>query len=95
MTQKEMAELLGVTNKAVSKWETSQGMPDIGILPELGKALGVTVDEILMGEQIEQEKRAETAVSDEDKKLWKLCWSEPKERRKRFGSHGKMFLAVC
>lgn len=48
MTQKEMAELLGVTNKAVSKWETSQGMPDIGILPELGKALGVTVDEILM-----------------------------------------------
>ena len=36
--------------------------PDIGILPELGKALGVTVDEILMGEQIEQEKRAETAV---------------------------------
>ena len=72
MTQKEMAELLGVTNKAVSKWETSQGMPDIGILPELGKALGVTVDEILMGEQIEQEKRAETAVSDEDKKLLEI-----------------------
>ena len=48
-------------------------MPDIGILPELGKALGVTVDEILMGEQIEQEKRAETAVSDEDKKLFGNC----------------------
>ena len=47
-------------------------MPDIGILPELGKALGVTVDEILMGEQIEQEKRAETAVSDEDKKLLEI-----------------------
>ena len=72
MTQKEMAELLGVTNKAVSKWETSQGMPDIGILPELGKALGVTVDEILMGEQIEQEKRVETDVSDEEKKLLEI-----------------------
>lgn len=55
-----------------SKWEWGQGMPDIGILPELGKALGVTVDEILMGEQIEQEKRAETAVSDEDKKLLEI-----------------------
>ena len=44
MTQKEMAELLGVTNKAVSKWETSQGMPDIGILPELGKAVDHSAD---------------------------------------------------
>ena len=91
MTQKEMAELLGVTNKAVSKWETSQGMPDIGILPELGKALGVTVDEILMGEQIEQEKRVETDVSDEEKKLLEIVLERAKEKRRRFVLHGRTF----
>lgn len=69
LTQREMADQLGVTNKAVSKWETGQGMPDIGILSELGKVLGVTADEILTGEQIEQIKRTDSDVSDEDKKL--------------------------
>ena len=44
-------------------------MPDIGILSELGKVLGVTADEILTGEQIEQIKRTDSDVSDEDKKL--------------------------
>lgn len=102
MTQKEMAELLGVTNKAVSKWETSQGMPDIGILPELGKALGVTVDEILMGEQIEQEKRAETAVSDEDKKLLEIVLERAERKAETiritwkdvFGGSVKNFVAL-
>lgn len=95
MTQKEMAELLGVTNKAVSKWETSQGMPDIGILPELGKALGVTVDEILMGEQIEQEKRAETAVSDEDKKLLEIVLERAERKAETIRITWKDVLAVC
>ena len=51
MTQKKMAEKLGVTNKAVSKWETGQGLPDVGVLIKLGETLGVTVDEILKGEE--------------------------------------------
>lgn len=51
LTQKELADRLGVTNKAVSKWETGQGMPDISVLLELGRILGVSVEEILEGEQ--------------------------------------------
>ena len=50
LTQRELAEQLGVTNKAVSKWETGQGMPDVGTLLELSRVLQVSVDEILAGE---------------------------------------------
>lgn len=51
MTQKELADALGITNRAVSKWETGAGMPDIGILEDLSQALGVTIDELLKGEK--------------------------------------------
>ncbi|RGT72414.1 XRE family transcriptional regulator [Ruminococcus sp. AF18-22] len=50
LTQKELAEQLGVTNKAVSKWETGGGMPDVSVLKELSRILEVSVDELLDGE---------------------------------------------
>ena len=50
-TQQELAEKLQITNKAVSKWETGDGMPDVQLLKPLAKALGTTVDEILNGEE--------------------------------------------
>ena len=56
MTQRQLAEQLGVTNKAVSKWETGQGMPDVGTLLELSRVLQVTVDELLEGRMIEKEE---------------------------------------
>ena len=49
MTQQDLAEKLQITNKAVSKWETGDGMPDIQLLKPLSIELGVTVDEILNG----------------------------------------------
>ena len=51
LTQQALADRLGLTNKAVSKWETGDGLPDITILPALAENLGVTVDEILAGER--------------------------------------------
>lgn len=48
-TQQQLAELLGVTNKAVSKWETGEGLPDISLFPVLSEVLGVSVDELLRG----------------------------------------------
>lgn len=50
LTQQELADQLSITNKAVSKWETGQGAPDIGLLTGLAGILHVTVDELLQGE---------------------------------------------
>lgn len=50
MTQKDLADKLGVSNRAVSKWETGEGYPDISILPVLAEILNLSVDELLKGE---------------------------------------------
>ena len=56
LTQEELAEKLGVTNKAVSKWETGRGMPDLAIIQELSKVLGITVSTLLNGEESKEEE---------------------------------------
>ena len=50
-TQENLAEQLGVSGQAVSKWENDQTCPDISLLPQLSKILGVMVDELLSGKQ--------------------------------------------
>lgn len=57
MTQQDLAEKLQITNKAVSKWETGDGMPDIQLLKPLSTELGVTIDEILNGEEKAKEEQ--------------------------------------
>jgi len=49
MTQTELAEKIGVGNKAVSKWETGKGLPDISLLQPLAAALGVSLIELMNG----------------------------------------------
>ncbi len=49
MTQSELADKLGISNKAVSKWETGESMPDTSLLVPLSGILGVTIDELLKG----------------------------------------------
>ena len=58
MTQLELAEKIGVTDKAVSKWETAKGLPDIALLEPLAAALGVSAAELLSGETVENHNRA-------------------------------------
>ena len=52
MTQAELADKIGVTAKAVSKWETAKGLPDISLIEPLAAALGASVTELMSGETV-------------------------------------------
>lgn len=58
ITQKELADSIHVSDKAVSKWETGQGFPDISLLEPLAKALGISFVELLSGEDIRNRNRS-------------------------------------
>lgn len=60
-TQKELAENLMVTDKAISRWETGKGLPDTSLLKPLGDVLGVSVTELLSGKKIEEVDMKERA----------------------------------
>ena len=61
LTQGELADKLNISNKAISKWETGRGMPDASIMLELCAYLGITVNELLSGEKLEEEEYKEKA----------------------------------
>ncbi len=61
MTQGELAEKISVKNKAVSRWETGKGYPDVTFLMVLGKFFGVSVNELLNGEKIVEETFSDVA----------------------------------
>lgn len=52
LTQGSLAEIIGVSSKTVSKWETAKGLPDIQLLQPLAQALGISVIELMSGEHI-------------------------------------------
>ncbi|MCI9190459.1 MAG: helix-turn-helix transcriptional regulator [Lachnospiraceae bacterium] len=66
LTQRQLADLVGVSDKAVSKWETGRGLPEASSMVPLCEALGINVNELLRGERIPgeeyQEKAEETMV---------------------------------
>lgn len=80
MTQKDLAEKLCVSNKAVSKWETGVSLPDVGLLVPLAETLEVTVTELLTGERQLQPMPAEQ-VEDLVKKA--IVYGEETPRRNR------------
>ena len=54
LTQEQLAEKLGITYKAVSKWETGKGLPDASIMKDLCNILKITVNDLLSGELIDK-----------------------------------------
>ena len=52
LTQKQLAEKLSITDRAVSKWETGKSIPDAAIMLDLCKILGISANELLSGERI-------------------------------------------
>ena len=61
MKQKELAEILGVSDKTVSRWENGNYMPDLSMLQPLSECLDITLNELLSGEKIERNEIAEKA----------------------------------
>ena len=69
MTQEALAEALYVSAKAVSKWETGKGFPDISLLEPLARALDISVIELLSGNDIRNRNRAANMA----RAVWYAC----------------------
>lgn len=63
LTQVALAEKLGITDRAVSKWERGKGLPDASLMVDLCEILGITVNELLCGEKISMENKNEKTNS--------------------------------
>ena len=69
LTQEELAEKISVSSKAVSKWETGRGYPDISLLEPLADALGISVIELLSGSHIQNSNR----IANMARGKWYVC----------------------
>ena len=61
LTQRQLAEELGISDKTVSKWETGKGLPEVSLMLPLCQRLGISVNELLSGERLEQENYEQRA----------------------------------
>lgn len=80
ITQEQLAEQLGLTGKAVSKWETGRCLPDGSIMEPLCDALGITFNELIGGKDIEREQEGRAS---EDIARQALDTIEQLQREKR------------
>ena len=85
LTQAALAEKLGITDRAVSKWECGKGLPDVSIMLDLCEIFGITVNELLSGEKISMEnsnQKNEQLLLDmakeleqKNKTIWTSMWA--------------------
>ena len=85
LTQMQLAEKLGITDKAVSKWERGVAMPDTSIMLELCNILGISVNELLSGEKINMENSSQKneqllldmakELEKKNKTIWSSMWA--------------------
>jgi len=85
LTQMQLAEKLGITDKAISKWERGITMPDTSIMLELCDILGVSVNELLCGEKINMENNEQKneqllldmakELEKKNKTIWSSMWA--------------------
>jgi transcriptional regulator with XRE-family HTH domain/DNA-directed RNA polymerase subunit RPC12/RpoP len=84
LTQMQLSEKLGITDKAISKWERGIAMPDSSIMLELCDILGISVNELLSGEKISMENNNQKneqllfdmakELEQKNKTVWKSMW---------------------
>lgn len=93
-TQKDLAERLYVSDKAVSKWERGLSLPDISLLIPLADCLGVGVSELLEGKRLENPQEAED-VEKLVKKALSLTEEDPEQAKRRRRKRIFLFAAVA
>ena len=84
LTQAALAEKLGITDRAVSKWERGKGLPDASLMLDLCEILGITVNELLNGEKISMENNNQkneqlllemaNELEEKNKTIWSSMW---------------------
>ena len=78
MTQQELAKKLGVTDRAISKWENGRGLPDYSLLQDLCDTLSISINELFSGEKISKEDY-KTKAEENMSKLINDNYSEKKK----------------
>ena len=86
-TQSELGDLLGVSNKAVSRWENGDSFPDVGVLENLAAVLSVKIQDIVTGEQGAGE---ENAVVD----IVRVATIQQKEKRRKLMRNSLLIVAI-
>lgn len=99
LTQDQLAEKLGVTAQAVSKWENDQSCPDITTLPRLADIFGISVDTLLgrTEQEVVHEATIENNKSDEDDDGWDFDdgWNFIYDKTRRGGISFALFVLSC
>lgn len=92
LTQKELAEQIGVTDKAISRWETGRGFPDVSFLPAIAELLGVSISEIVIGERMQLAEKETAAIMEKMERTVKdtLGYSQQELRKSR----GKIWVVA-
>lgn len=72
LTQRELAERLNVSDKAVSRWEREESLPDLSLIPAIAEIFGVTADELLRGERAKEGESLPRAGEKSEKQLKNL-----------------------
>ena len=94
-TQSELGDLIGVTNKAVSRWENGESFPDIGVLENLAQVLDLKVQDIVTGE-VQQDDKNEIDMEEALTELLRQSKIQLREKKKRiFGIVAAVVALSC
>ena len=77
MTQEQLAEYMGVSPQAVSRWETGATSPDISALPQLADLFGISIDELLGYDDVERQKEISSVIDAAEEQINKNITEKP------------------
>lgn len=88
LTQEQLAELIGVSNKTISKWERGKCMPDYDVVEALCDQLHITLDQLIKGEE-----KSDVSIADGED-IRQMLREMRKHREKKMQMSGMLFLAM-